>query len=75
MNSFAKDDKVQAMISLLEDIRAYPYADDTKKVLLNQLDRHAIPYLLDELPEGLTYKFYTDKLDEYVVKLIKKEIK
>lgn len=74
-DKFALDDKVQAMVSLLDDIRAYPYAPDTKRKILNILETKGIPYLLDELPENLSYRIYVDRLDDYVVKLIKKEIK
>lgn len=74
-NSFDDDLKVQAMQSILEDIRIYPYADETKKRILNAMDKYAVAYLLDELPENLTYKEYCNKLDEYIVNLIKKEMK
>lgn len=74
-NKYLADDKVMSMMSILEDIRIYPYASETKKRILTAMEDYAINYLLYELPEGLTYKEYCNKLDDFIVNLIKKEIK
>lgn len=72
---YSNDFKVQAMMSILEDLRIYPYADETKKRILTAMEKYAIVYLLDELPEDLQYKEYCNKLDDYIVNMIKKEMK
>tara|TARA_R110000868_G_scaffold66014_14_gene197072 strand:- start:4389 stop:4610 length:222 start_codon:yes stop_codon:yes gene_type:complete len=69
------DDKVLAMTNLLDSLKYTSYPVPLVYKLLNALDKYGIPYLLDELPEGKGYTFYSQKLDDYIVDIIKKNKK
>jgi len=72
---FKNENKIKAMLDLLREFKMAPYPPSIAMRILTILERDGIVYLLDTLPEGESYKFYCDKLDQFVVDVIKKEKK
>lgn len=69
-----KDNKIRAFVTLLEDIREYPYDNNVKKRILTTIEKSGIVFMLD-LPEGESFQYYCDKIDDFVYNLIKKDFK
>jgi hypothetical protein len=67
------DNKVKAMTDLLGELKYASYPVQTMYKVLNVMEKKGIPYLLDELPEGKSLQFYSEKLDEYLVKILKQK--
>lgn len=66
------DNKVMAMTHLLDSLKYSSYPIQEVYKVLNALEKHGVKYLLDELPEGETYTYYSNKLDAYIIDVIKK---
>lgn len=72
---YMADNKLRAMVDLLDQIKNGPYPTKLVYRVLTKLDKNGIVYLLDELPEGKSYSYYCDELDKYIVKVLKGETK
>lgn len=59
------------MSDLLHDLKYGPYPPSAVYKLLTYVEKSGIKYLLDELPEGETYKFYCEKLDIFMANYVK----
>jgi hypothetical protein len=72
INRFSDDPKVTSLLSIAQEIADSHYETEAKKIVLTQIEKYAIDYLMKELPEGQSQKWYSDKLDDYLLNLLQK---
>jgi hypothetical protein len=72
MSRFNDDPKVISLLTIVQEIADSHYETEAKKIVLTQIEKHAIDYLMKELPEGHTAQWYSDKLDDYILQLVAK---
>ena len=65
------DDKVRAVLDLANDVMDSQFPPEQKRKVLTFLEKEGITYILDEIPEGHSYFFYTTAIDDYVVSKLK----
>jgi len=70
--NYENDNKLKAMMDLLDELRIAPYPAGMLTKILITLEHRSIKYLLDDLPEGETYSFYCEKLDAHLIDIVKK---
>ena len=69
-----EDPKVQAVMSLVNEISESSFSNMHKEKVLTFIEKRAMLYVLNELPEGASKFWYTTELDNFMIKNIK-EIK
>lgn len=65
------DNKFGALEGLVKELSSSNYPPVIVKKMLTILEKSAIKYVLEDLPDNESVTFYNKKLDEHIVKELK----